>query len=71
MKLLVGTDEWDLNIFKLHKLTDGQPLTILGMKLIHDRGLITSLKLNVVRCPTDAKDAVLYGMLCGVLYGIL
>ena len=71
MKLLVGTDEWDLNIFKLHKLTDGQPLTILGMKLIHDRGLITSLKLNVVRYPTDAKYAVLYGMLYGVLYGIL
>lgn len=46
--MLAGTDSWDLDVFKLAKLTNGCPIATLALKIFHDRGLVQSLKLDVV-----------------------
>ena len=47
-ELLKEVDVWSFDIFKLHDLARGEPLTILAMKILHDRGLIESLRLDRV-----------------------
>ena len=37
-----------MDIFKLEILSEGTPLTTLAMKIVHDRGLATALKIPPV-----------------------
>jgi hypothetical protein len=50
--LLEGLNEWDLDIFRLHDLSQKRPLTVLAMHVLHERGLVQTLRL---RTETVAK----------------
>ncbi len=43
-------DSWDFDVFALDELSGHRPLAMLGMKIMHDRGLIEQLKLDTVPC---------------------
>eukprot|EP00048_Salpingoeca_helianthica_P001916 m.52750 g.52750 ORF g.52750 m.52750 type:complete len:854 (-) comp11793_c0_seq1:188-2749(-) len=45
--LMTNIDSWELDIFALTALSQGRPLALLAMKIMHDRGLIETLRLDV------------------------
>jgi len=47
--ILSKVDDWSIDLFKLSDLTNGAPLAMLGMRILRERGLIESLKLDSAR----------------------
>ena len=43
---LNNLDDWDWDVWKLHKASSGRPLQTLGWHLLHEWGLVQTLKLD-------------------------
>ena len=48
-KLLTRVNKWNLDMFRLAELNAGSPLAVLGMRILTERGLISSLSLDRVK----------------------
>ena len=48
LEQLESVDSWEFDVFHLTETSQQQPLAMLAMKVIHDRGLIEALRLDTV-----------------------